>query len=1479
MVKNSLPRLVLTLLLLAASLPTTAASERGEMIAHPSFTDNGCPRGVAYTDDIVEAALGLKPRMLVRLRNRFGIGHERLCEEAWDSLEGFIRQANNPKRRTDSPDEAQAFRAMQQRDESGDLAPAGLSNALAKRQAMLSVPTPIPRSVLPESAGVTSSTWTWLGPGNIGGRVRAISPHPTTVNEILIGSVSGGVWKTTDGGNSWSALTDFLPNVAIACLVRDPQNANTIFACTGEGFFNSDAVRGLGIFKSTDNGETWAQLASTSPTTAPGFGDWFSVNRLAIHPTNAQIMLAATAGGVYRSADGGASWSKSYGAIAGTTSTRRVLDIRFHPTNGNIAIAGEGRHFNGVATDGAAVAYSADGGLTWTRTVLNTLATLSGNSAGRVEVEISKSNPSIVYALVDMNAGELYKSTNGGVTWTANAPLADNVILKSVLSNQGWYDSALWVAPNDANRIIVGGVTLRMSINGGVTWQDIGSNVHSDHHALVSDPNYASNFTLYGGNDGGVYKATSANTAAPTGSAPLWTNLNRGLGITQFYGGAGKAGGRITGGTQDNGSLYWTGSTNWLKFFGADGGDSAADPTDGEYLYGETQRGGIVRYTRAISAPVSNAGEFICAGLLDADCAFAGGSNVKINFIPPLRLDPNAPNTLLVGADRLWRSANVKASPASAVTWADIKPSLGITSNYISAIAVAPGNSNIIWVGYNGGQLACTTNGTAVAPRWTAFAASPARLVTRITIDDTNNNRVYIANGGYASPNLRLTTQGCTAGATFASIHNQLPAAPIRALTRHPLQANWLYAGTEVGMFTSENGGASWFTNNDGPGTVSVEEIFFLDNSTLIAATHGRGMYSASASAGPGSVQFTASTQAVFESIGSATVTVTRVGGTSGAISVNYATAGGTATSSADFTPQSGTLAWPDGDASSRSFTIPIINDGIPEPSESFSVTLSAPTGGALLGAPATQTITITTEAFPENCQLPAGWTKPNTAQGGWSVATNDANQGVCSLKSDPIGDGQKAQIQFTGNFATGNITFDRKVSSEATFDCFRFYVDGVQQIGGSCDGGSTSIATGASGELAWGPVSVPIAAGTHTLIWSYEKDAFTVAGQDAAWIDAVVLPMALTTTSSSTALTSSQNPAAFGQAVTLTATVSGSAGAAQGSVIFKDSGVTLTGCNGVTMASGSAQCSSGTLSVGSHAITAEYSGSSAYAPSTSAVLTQSISSTPVPGAPTIGIATAGNAQVTIRFTPPQSNGGAEITSYLAVCSPGGFAANAPFSPVTVSNLINNTAYTCTVSANNRNGTGVASAPVTVTPQLSASLAPANVFSRKTHGGTTAFDIDINTGILAISGAVTVEPRSIANGHTIHFRFNNAISGAGTVAVVDANGSAIPATSRAQGNDVIVTIPVIADNKRATITLIGVTGLGGAGNPQAVSMGFLLGDVNGSRSVNASDISAFKTQLGLPISSANFKFDVNTSGSVTAADVSAMKLRSGLVMP
>lgn len=783
--------------------------------AAPAGTDSAarCPGESPWDDAVVAKAIGLSEDRLENLKLARALDNDTLCSMPEEKLHRAIYKAENPKR-PDQPAEWANFRALQQQDETGRVRPDGLSRAMEARKAMLAnSPSP---SGAEDGAGISSSQWTALGPGNIGGRIRAIAIHPTNTSTIWAGSVAGGIWKTTNGGTSWLPVNDFLPNLSVSSIIIHPTNPLIMYAGTGEGFFNADAVRGAGVFRSADGGVTWSQLASTNPVTIGA--QWYYVNRLAIHPTNGNILLAATNNGLFLSTDAGTTWSLRTGNI-------RVSDVKFNPLNGNRAVYTPG-------SSGGAVTYSSDAGSTWTSSNLF--------SAGRAEISFSRDG--VVYASVDSNpagtyntTGQVYRSADGGVTWTLRGqPLH--------LSTQGWYDNAIWVDPVNSNHLIVGGLDLYRSTDAGLNWTKISTwylsnSVHADHHVIVSSPGYngTTNRSVYFGNDGGVYQAV--DIAAVTSATTGWTKLNNGLAVTQFYSGAGHNGtnGRIIGGTQDNGSLYTLGTgTSWTAFYGGDGGYSAIDPTDGNYIYGEYV---YLKIHRSTSGTASTAA-YIYNGIGDA--------GTKANFIAPFTLDPNNPNTMLAGGESLWRSVNVKAATPA---WSYIMAPTGAggRSTYISNIAVATGNSNIIWVGKNNGQVYKTINGAQALPSWTLMGNGvlPAgRMVTSLLVDRTNANIVYVAYGGYTTGNLWKTTDG---GTTWANISANLPAAPIRAIQRHPGNANFLYAGTEVGIFTSENGGTSWFTTNDGPANVSVDQLFWLDSTTLVAATHGRGMFKTTA--------------------------------------------------------------------------------------------------------------------------------------------------------------------------------------------------------------------------------------------------------------------------------------------------------------------------------------------------------------------------------------------------------------------------------------------------------------------------------------------------------------------------------------------------------------------------------------------------------------------------------------------------------
>lgn len=720
-------------------------------------------------------------------------GKDEFCAEESDEA---CAEGNEPH--PDSPGEAFRFRRFQSQDESGRIPANGLMEAFQHVEKMRVAQGPQPRG-----AGIAAGEWTWLGPGNVGGRIRSILTHPTNPDRLWVGSVSGGIWTTEDRGASWYPVDDFMSNLAVATLAMQPDNPDVMYAGTGEGFYNFDGILGAGIFKSADGGLNWTQLSATATD------DWYFVNRLSISPDGSTI-LAATGSGIWRSEDGGDFWVRSL-------YDGRVKDIDFHPYNNGKAIA-SGTH--GMAW------YSTNGGESWTAAAgLPSLDWLN-----RVEVAYAPSEPNIVYASVENNGGEVWKSLDGGKTYRLVMETGGGYT-----DGQGWYDNIIWVDPTNADVVVVGGSGwLRRSIDGGQNFVDIStfwSGIHPDHHAIVSATffNGADNTTVYFGNDGGIAKADNIYTVSPESG---WEVLNNNLGITQFYGASGNPDtGVIIGGTQDNGTPRSSGDTeNWTFMSWGDGGWAAADPTDPDYFYSEHQ--GMYLYRSTDGGRTAHG---ISDGLDDAEkCA---------NFIAPFILDPNNSNTLLAGGCRLWRSTSVKEEIP---TWSVIKPAL--IDGSISAIAVAPGNSDIIWIGYNNGEVFKSVNGTAVNPDWQRVDSDrlylPYRYITRLTIDPDNSDIVYITFSGFERDNVWRSDDG---GQTWRDITGEglsgLPDVTVRSLVVHPYNTDWLYVGTEVGIFASEDAGQTWFVPHDGPANVSIDELFWMDT-TLVAATHGRGIFS-----------------------------------------------------------------------------------------------------------------------------------------------------------------------------------------------------------------------------------------------------------------------------------------------------------------------------------------------------------------------------------------------------------------------------------------------------------------------------------------------------------------------------------------------------------------------------------------------------------------------------------------------------------
>ena len=427
----------------------------------------------------------------------------------------------------------------------------------------------------------------------------------------------------------------------------------------------------------------------------------------------------------------------------------------------------------------------------------------------------------------------IYRSTDGGVTWST-----------WMKTNADRWSNALWVSPTDPTLVVWGGFgDLYRSLGGGSTANpirisaggnyDAGLSAHTDQHMIVSPPGYngATNRTIFVANDGGVQKALDVLAA---GQSSGWMNLANNLGVTQFFGGAAAIDGSvILGGTQDNGSLDYRpagGPQGWIQRVPGDGIYAAIEAVPNPTRF-FLAHGGL-DILRSDDAGSTWQGKI--SGLTDAK-----GPNC--DFMAPLVMDPNNSAVLLAGSVRIWRTTN------SGDSWSSIRGST--TGNpFCLAIDIARSNSSVIWVGYNNGLVSHTLDGGST---WFDHVLpTGGRPATDIAINPAAYNEVIVTVGGYSNETVLYTN---TTGASW-QVRNgtppyDLPEIQVNTVRYHPLQTNWIYIGTDMGVFASEDKGLTWtvtpssYAGNDGPNNVEVDELFWQGTTSLIAATHGRGMY------------------------------------------------------------------------------------------------------------------------------------------------------------------------------------------------------------------------------------------------------------------------------------------------------------------------------------------------------------------------------------------------------------------------------------------------------------------------------------------------------------------------------------------------------------------------------------------------------------------------------------------------------------
>ncbi len=655
-----------------------------------------------------------------------------------------------------------------------------------------------------------SSPWVSIGPAPIAsvdaGRVAAVVIDPRDRNVIYAGAAQGGIWKSTDGGNTWRPLTDDQCSLATGSIALDPLDPDVIYVGTGEQTYSSSSYYGCGVLKSTDAGATWVQLGAPEFDTNNGGA---RIGTLRIVPgvppaTRSTTLLLASTFGVYRSTDAGLTWSKS--TIAANPNSQ-ATDLLVDPRDPRIVLAA----FTSTGANVANSIYrSTDGGVTFPERT----AGLPTANVGRIRLAHAPTNPDTVYAAIHMPSTAMllgiWRSLDAGRTW-AQLPATG-----ASCGSQCWYDMYLAVDPSDSRRVYFGGVSLYRSQDAGASFQVIGSSIHVDHHAMAFDPVDPSR--LIAASDGGVYESLDRGGS--------FRSLNATLAITQFYHGLSigvEGPTQLLGGTQDNGTGARTGALGWPRVLGGDGGYTAIDPTTG-IAFAETQWVANAAYVGPRRA-ASYTGTFsiVRNGINIADPGL---------FIPPLVMDLPRPNTLYFGTSRLYRTRD------RGELWTELYPGAGGTgSGNVSTIAPAPSDSLVIYFGSSSGDVRVSTDGGTT---WSQRRSGlPTRVISDIVVHRGDASIAFLSVSGFGTSHVFRTSD---AGLTWVSINGNLPDLPVNALALLPDGS--LVAATDLGVYRTQDGGTTWQRQGSGLPNVAVFDVaYHAATSTLIAATHGRSMF------------------------------------------------------------------------------------------------------------------------------------------------------------------------------------------------------------------------------------------------------------------------------------------------------------------------------------------------------------------------------------------------------------------------------------------------------------------------------------------------------------------------------------------------------------------------------------------------------------------------------------------------------------
>jgi photosystem II stability/assembly factor-like uncharacterized protein len=831
---------------------------------------------------IAAAAFGFSVRAVVRSMNAES-------NRPSDSLRQAIAEKEDPD--ADDPVARLNFDALRYGDPNTGMIPADM------RKKELAFASGLPtreyaNSLLQKNgtaAAIVSSSWTRRGPVNVGGRTRALGIDVANSSTILAGGVSGGMWRSTNGGAAWTKTTDPNELQSVTCLAQDKRPGKTAvwYYGTGELVGNSASrggapYRGEGIFKSTDDGATWSRLPSTGTHQPEVFNaPWDYVWDLAADASNTSqdVVYAATIGAIMRSADGGATWSAVLGGTSDTTP--RFTDVAIDP-NGIAYAAMSDLNMNLFPGAQQAGLWRSQDGVNWKNI---TPQGFPSSGFKRFVIAIAPTSPNNVFFLGEtpgsgLNDHSLWKytylsgdGTGAGGAWenrSANLPNQAGLASNGAFDSQGSYDLACIVKPDNPEMLFIGGVNLYRSSDafhdtlqtvriGGyaspTTYASYQNN-HPDHHVLRFDPTFPN--ILYNGNDGGVFKTTDA-----TLQKVAWTSLNNGYYSTQFYTVAidhAVSSSSIIGGMQDNGTWMTrssSGDAAWNDVFDGDGAYCAIASSSSSF-YVSSQNGDAYRF---IISPSNSIADY-------ADITPVGGTGFL--FVNPFTLDPNdLARMYMCGGNILWRNNDLTSIPlasksASAannptrIGW-DSLSFTRVNTATITFVAVSAVPANRVYYSTSAGEVYRIDNaqtGNPVPVNVSAGKGLPSPgYINQMAINPADGNNVLVVISNYNIQSLFVTTDG---GTTWSPVGGNLEQNPdgsgngpsTRCAAIIPIgQQTFYLVGTSVGLFsTTALAGVSTVWAQEGASTIGALPVDMIDwrasDRTVVVATHGGGVFS-----------------------------------------------------------------------------------------------------------------------------------------------------------------------------------------------------------------------------------------------------------------------------------------------------------------------------------------------------------------------------------------------------------------------------------------------------------------------------------------------------------------------------------------------------------------------------------------------------------------------------------------------------------